>query len=238
MKKVLLVIDIQRKYEANFSLNYLLKVGDFLNKKASNFDEVSCIMDICNTTNKGDFIPSFIFNRLSDLPLFKQYSEKYTVDMINATGIIEMKKSDNGYQILTSEKSLVEQDKYIKKVENGAIISMKENSNKIIEYIDSNYLNIIERWHLEKAKIYLIGGGLEKCVKKTKNILETFGLKVKVLEEYCYDIKNENLINKIVRKFIPFKMPVEVIEWSFIPNTNNQLIEYVEKQKEAKNLCY
>lgn len=203
--KILLIIDIQKKYQNNFNKQYLNKVQKFIEKTKDEFDEIVYMVDFTDKNFLHDYVPAFILEN-TDCMLQKSYTKEYEFFYIVAN---------------TEAISGTSTSQSIIKVPDGAIICQK---NSCIYFIDKTFLSFIERWKKENAEIYLIGGGLHHCVKKTKKILKEFKIKTHVMEEYCY------IISPLAKK-----KTIRNVDWRLVVNKNEQILKCFQNSKQRKS---
>ena len=218
MKKTLLIIDVQQYYQNNFGIRYLNKLNKFLDKNADSYNEVACMIDFTKANLKKDLVPQFILNK-SHYSICKAYNSDYCLDNINKSGVIKLKKSNSEKMKAIGNIDLFKKSTFICNVPSGAIIGQTIDSGTSIDFIDKELLTYLKKWKRSKTTVHLVGGGLDKCVKKTKEILDIFGINSIVLEDFCYDIKARSRN----------KRPID-LEWAEIPNHNQQILDFFESK--------
>lgn len=216
MKKTLLIIDVQQYYQNNFGIRYLNKLNKFLDKNTDSYNEVACMIDFTKANLKKDLVPQFILNK-SHYSICKAYNSDYCLDNINKSGVIKLKKSNSEKMKAIGNIDLFKKSTFICNVPSGAIIGQTIDSGTSIDFIDKELLTYLKKWKRSKTIVHLVGGGLDKCVKKTKEILDIFGINSIVLEDFCYDIKARSRN----------KRPID-LKWAEILNHNQQILDFFE----------
>jgi len=187
-KHVLLIVDIQKKYEQYFNLIYLQKVYRYMTKHS--FAEIRALIDTFPDNPKGDYIPTFIANRLTHEPIFKQYSSQLPAKLLKEAGFTE-------YEI---KRELFHHKGYCP-FKGGLLVLLEPN------YIPDYRVchgEILEHYHLEYLpqsfkeflincqgnKVHLVGGGYNECVRITKKILDLFHIQNIIHARVCYEINS------------------------------------------------
>ena len=187
-KHVLLIVDIQRKYEQYFNLTYLQKVNKYLKKHS--FDEVRMLIDTFYDNMHGDYIPAFLNNNLTHVPIFKQYSSQLAVNLLRQKGIDEpeIKKElflYKRYCPFNDGLLFLLEPNYIP---NYAACHGDELDYYHLEFIPSSFKEFL--LSCQSKQIHLIGGGYSKCVAITQKILNLLHINNLVHARVCYEIDN------------------------------------------------
>jgi len=193
--RTLFIVDIQQKYKDSFSENYLNDVKDFIYKDYKNFDKIVCIME--NNKILGDYIPEEINEKLTIYPIFKCYDAEYTYNVMRKSKNFEI--DEEGCLVPLIE--IPEGDFCIREGK-GFFVGKRDDTNVSIDYMGKDLYLLMNL--LRYDDIYLIGGGLNNCVEKTKNYLHFLGIDSQIIKKLCYTIdkKSESCPNNHFNVFI------------------------------------
>lgn len=176
--KTLFIIDIQKKYNKNFDDSYLSKITNYLNKNYYYFDKIVCIME--NNKILGDFLNEEVLKKLTVRPVFKCYDAEYSFSKLKKSN--KFKVSEKGLQPLFE---IPNGDFYLRD-NTGYIIGSRDENNVKIDYLNLDLYYLMNL--IRNTDIFLIGGGLNNCVKKTQDYLKCLGIKSTILKDLCYTI--------------------------------------------------
>ena len=150
-----------------------------------------------NKQLKGDFLPKTISDKITSYPVFKCYDASHTYEKI--------KRSQNftifeGHilplvRIADGEFTLNEGNE-------GYIIGTKDGTAFNLDYINKDLYMLLKS--LDGDEISIIGGGIDNCVRRTKNFLKFMDIKSKVLRDFCYTI-DKKIAPADERNFDDFK---------------------------------
>lgn len=214
MKKILVVIDIQERYSKHFNATYLSKVERFIRSKRKSYDKIISMIDLGFFNKEGDNVPCFL-EEFTDELIFKMYNETYTKDHILK---------------FNAESYLLNQTNNYLELQEGCLFIKKENDCFSVDYIDDQFYNVFKNIDHRCFEIDVIGGIDERCVKKTCSILKSLGFKVRVIKPLCYkDRFSETSFIKQFKKYCLLEIPLDIISWTFKPNNNKPLEQYLKK---------
>lgn len=229
---VLLIVDIQKRYVCNFNIDYLSKVNDFLS--LGQFNEIQCLVDCFIEEKDGEFIPTFIYNKLTHKVIFKQYSQNFPLDRLH-----------NRWKLITPVVlKFVKKTKptpFFLKIGTGAFFNLGDKQHEYQEYITNCFLITLNRWKAEGKTVHLIGGGLNRCVRVTASILDSYGIPYVIESQYCYDI-GDTKFNSIFEGQLKSsdKYSADIcytgsdretsVKWTYVQNLDEEIKEYIEKE--------
>ena len=202
VNSAILVVDVQKEYGDYFSLNYLKKLNTALKKFKFDVFTLYEPRKIKGTEENRVGIPEFLkdiskytaFKRYSDFDLFK---DNHILTDLYIKNNISLDKDLYPFGFtptyLRVQKGV--SPLYMYKQKGRVINSYSEVTNQRKSYEqDPDYYVITTSFYrlLENLRgydvVYIVGGGLSKCVKITNRILKAFDINSEVIEDLCYDI--------------------------------------------------
>lgn len=181
MPKALFIVDIQQKYNNSFRKEYLDKVKRYLEDNGDEYEKIVMIMEENPTEGKGDFIPSDIHRELTIRPIFKCYDAEYSNKKLKNSKYFQVKNNSLIPKIKFPEGDFCLPEK------SGFLVGKKEDGEIYIDYMGKDLyllLNLLRGYDID-----LIGGGINHCVKKTKEYFHFIGIdSVTIKKDLCYSI--------------------------------------------------
>ena len=88
MRKGLFIVDIQEKYDKNFTEEYFTRVKDYIDKNKDNYEKIVMIME--ENESSGDFISKEMHKNLSIRPVFKCYDSDYSIEKLKKSSLFHI----------------------------------------------------------------------------------------------------------------------------------------------------
>lgn len=180
MKKALFIVDIQQKYDKNFTKEYLEKVEEYIGTSSSNYEKIVMVME--NNEDNGDFIPKEIHMELSIRPVFKCYDSDYSLEKLNRSTLFQKKGKSLVPRFNIPDGDFCFMDR------EGYFVGKKEDGKLFIDFMSKDLYMLLNLFR-DFDEVEIIGGGINHCVKKTQEYFRFIGINnTRINKDMCYAI--------------------------------------------------